>query len=92
MTVEHHADRRRFESPTEHGTAYLSYERSADGKVLDLQHTVVPEAAQGQGVGEGLVKAALDHAREDGLRVIPTCAFVNAWMRRHPETAPLLAR
>lgn len=61
----------------------------ADG-VIDLQHTVVQRSAGGRGVGSALVVAALDHARANGLRVIPTCPFVPAVIARHPEYADLV--
>ena len=61
----------------------------ADG-VIDLQHTVVQPVAEGRGVGSALVVAALDHARAEGLRVLPTCPFVPAVIRRHPEYADLV--
>jgi hypothetical protein len=34
-----------------------------------------------------LVKAAIDSARAEGLRIIAVCPFVRAYLRRHPETA-----
>lgn len=60
------------------------------GDVIDLQHTVVRPPAEGRGVGSALVRAALDHAREHGYRVIPTCSFVPGVVARHPEYADLL--
>ena len=38
-----------------------------------------------------LVRAALAHAREQGLKVRPLCSYVQAYMRRHPEVQSLLA-
>jgi len=61
----------------------------ADG-VIDLQHTVVQRSAGGRGVGSSLVVAALEHARAEGLRVVPTCPFVPAVIARHPEYADLV--
>ena len=46
MTIEHDAARRRFTTKLPSGEAYLSYERPRSG-VLDLQHTIVPEAEDG---------------------------------------------
>ena len=46
--------------------------------------------AAGQGVGSALAKAGLGHARSEGLRVLPTCPFVAAYMREHPEEKDLL--
>ena len=61
------------------------------GDVLMLHHTEVPEALAGQGVAAALVQAALAWARAEGLKVRPTCSYVAAYMRRHPETQDLLA-
>ena len=38
-----------------------------------------------------LVRAAMLHARNEGLRVDPQCSYADAWMRRHPEFDALRA-
>ena len=90
-TVTHDADARRFVAETPDGPAVLAYEPAGQG-VLDLQHTLVPEAERGRGVGEALVRAAVAHARAEGLRLIPTCPFVDAWRRRHPQDAEVFVK
>jgi predicted GNAT family acetyltransferase len=82
--AQHRENGKRFTARTASGLAYISYERP-DQQTIDLQHTVVPEADRGRGVGASLVEAAFNHARENGLRVIPTCPFVKAWLEKHPE-------
>ena len=82
-SIEHDTGGKRFFTRLDAGEAYLSYERPRQG-VLDLQHTIVPPAEQGRGVGESLVRAALDFARENGERIIPTCPFVESWLAQHP--------
>lgn len=89
-TVSDNAAEQRFERDTDHGTAVLSYRR--DGDHLLLTHTEVPEAAEGDGHGGALVRAAFDHARREGLRVVPICPFVAAWVERHPDQADLVDR
>jgi uncharacterized protein len=87
MTVQHDPERSRFFVPLADGEAELFYEPFSED-VLDLQHTEVPPSGQGHGVGDALVRAALAYAREQGLRVIATCPYVQAWLRRHPEERP----
>lgn len=52
---------------------------------LDLVQTEVPEELQDQGIGSSLVDAALNHARANGLKVIPSDPFVAAYVARHPD-------
>lgn len=58
--------------------------------VVVLVHTEVDEAVEGTGVGSQLVRGALDDLRARGLRVVPLCPFVAAYLRRHPEDADLV--
>lgn len=88
-TVRHDTAASRFVADTDGGEAELTYRLTADG-VIVFTHTGVPEAAEGQGVGSALVEAGLAHARAEGLRVMPLCPFVKAYMQRHPETHDLL--
>jgi len=88
--VQHDATARRFFVRLPEGLAYLAYAPAGDG-VIDLQHTVVPPEAQGQGIASVLAHAAFDHARASGLYVIPTCPFVAAWLGAHAEQRDLLA-
>ena len=81
----------------------LRYELVRDGEVLGfllyriepdavvLVHTDVEPAYEGKGLGSVLVKGALDDLREQGVRAIPLCPFVRAYIRRHPEYAPVSA-
>lgn len=64
---------------------YLDFEQTATE--LILRHTEVDGALEGRGVGGALVRAALDHAEEAGLTVVPRCGFVAGWLDRHPERA-----
>ena len=82
--------RSRFELPIQGGMAVAQYE--VDGDVLHMTHTVVPQAAEGQGVGSRLVRGALEEARSRGLKVDPICPFVRAYIDRHAEYEDLVAR
>ena len=86
--VTHKPEDSRFESRLPAGLAVCEYRRV--GPLLVLHHTEVPPALQGQGLAAPLVAAALAWAREQGLRVRPTCSYVAAYMKRHAETQDLL--
>jgi hypothetical protein len=79
----------RFELEREGETAIAEY-RLSEGRLV-FTHTVVPEAIEGRGVGSALIKGALDQVRGEGLKVVPACAFVKAYIDRHEEYRDLLA-
>lgn len=57
---------------------------------LIIDHTGVPDAFRGQGVGLRLVSRAVEDARAAGRKIIPLCPFAAAQFRRHPEWADVL--
>jgi len=89
IDVTHRPAERKFLAVVEGRENSLSY-RQVDGDTLDLQHTWVDPKLRGRGIGERLVRAALDHARDEGLWVIPSCWYVGAIIRRRKEYAPLV--
>lgn len=88
VTVVDNPAEKRFEAQTPHGPAILTYQREA-GRIF-LLHTEVPDALEGRGVGSSLVRTALDQARSEGIGVVPYCAFVQAYLQRHPEYQELV--
>jgi uncharacterized protein len=90
VDVVDNPDKRRYEASIDGELAgYLSYESRPDR--LDLVHTEVLDAFEGQGVGGRLVAATLDDIRSRGLSVTPLCPFAAAFIERHPEFADLVA-
>ena len=85
-----HKARHRFELEVE---GYLATEHyRLDGNVITFVHTEVPKELGGKGVGSKLVQGALDQVRAAGLKLIPECPFVKAWLEKHPDYADLLKR
>lgn len=54
-------------------------------------HTLVPPEIGGRGVAGKLVEALIADARAEGFRIAPTCSYVAAQFKRHPDWADLLA-
>ena len=88
--VIHNEDAHRFEANVDGGLARADYRRK--GNLLEMFHTEVPRPDENRGVAAALVMAALGYARRNGLAILPTCPYVRAYMRKHPETHDLLAR
>ncbi|HEX9953444.1 MAG TPA: GNAT family N-acetyltransferase [Rubricoccaceae bacterium] len=82
--VQHDDAQHRFTLATDEGEAELVYLLDPDGRTI-FAHTIVPESAEGQGVGSRLVRGALAEARRLGWTVVPQCPFVAAYLDRHPE-------
>ncbi len=80
----------RFETTVEGHTAVLDY--ILQGKQFIIPHTEVPEEIGGRGIGSLLARAALDHARTQGLVVVPACPFIADYLRKHPEYQDLLKK
>lgn len=53
--------------------------------VLNAYHTGVRPELEGQGIAAKLFDEMVKYAREHNYRVIPTCSYVLAKFRRHPD-------
>ncbi len=88
LQIEHDPESGRFQAALECGQAYVAYRRRGDA--LDLVSTWVPRQHRHVGIGERMVVHALEYARRNGLRVVPTCPFVPSVLADHPEYADLV--
>jgi predicted GNAT family acetyltransferase len=89
LDIRHDESRQRFETTVDGHLCVADYRLHGD--VMWMTHTGVPAAVGGRGIAAQLVRAALDHARANGLKVEPMCSYVDAYMRRHPEVDDLRA-
>ena len=91
------------EADVSRNDAASRYEVTVDGELagyaefqlahggIQFTHTVVDDAYEGRGIGSRLARAALDDARDQGLRVEPRCSFIKAYIERHPEYLDLVS-
>lgn len=70
-------------------TAEMTFSKAGE-HLLIIDHTEVPDAFRGQGVGLKLVERAVADARTSGKKIIPLCPFAAAQFKRHPEWADVL--
>lgn len=80
-TVRNNPAEKRFEVEADGHLAILEY--ALEEGAIALVHTEVPPQLEGRGLGSKLVKAALDYAEGQGLKVIPQCPFVASYIERH---------
>lgn len=80
--VIHNAGNQRFEMQVEGYLAYLEYELIEH--YMDITHTRVPAPVSGRRIASALTEAALQYAVAHNLRVIPSCSYVEHYMKRRP--------
>jgi predicted GNAT family acetyltransferase len=85
-TITHDPDRQCFSTPE---GATLTYTIEGGRHLFD--HTEVPPSLRGQGVAGQLAKAALEHAKEQGWKVVPACSYIELYIRRHPEYESIIS-
>jgi len=61
------------------------------GNRMVIEHTEVSDELRGRNIGQELVRAAVDFARESGMKVVPTCPFARAVLDKKPEWADVRA-
>ncbi len=69
--------------------AEMTFSKAGDGLII-IDHTEVPDAFRGQGIGVKLVTRAVEDARKAGKKIIPLCPFAKAQFLRHKEWADVL--
>lgn len=89
LDITHNKQTNRFETAVDGQTGYVSYQDNGDTLVYD--HTEVPEALSGRGIGSALIKHALDFARAHDKKVVPQCPFVASYIDKHPDYQDLVA-
>lgn len=69
--------------------AEMTYFYSGDGEIT-IDHTEVDKSLRGKGVGEDLVKEGVSFARENNLKIVPTCPFTKKVIDETPEYQDVL--
>jgi len=88
-TVTDNAARQRFELEIDGQVVFADYRRR--GSVVIVPHVEAPVALRGTGASGQLMAGMLALLRERGERIVPTCSYAAAWIRRHPEFLDVLA-
>lgn len=89
ITFEDGGSKGRYVYRADGAEAEMTFTRAGESLVI-IDHTGVPDAFRGQGVGAALVTRAVAEFRAAGKKVMPLCTFAAAQFRRHPEWADLL--
>ena len=71
--------------------AEMTYSRASPTLII-IDHTDVPDALRGRGVGAALVQRAVEEARREGFKILPLCPFAKAQFERHADWGDVLHR
>ena len=74
----------RYELRRDGGVAATAQYRNEGGAVR-FTHTEVDERFEGQGLASRLAAFALDDVKTRGLKAIPQCEFIAAYIARHEK-------
>lgn len=69
--------------------AEMTYTWAGNDRII-IDHTEVDDSLRGQGVGEKLVRMAVDFAREREISIIPLCPFARAIFNKYEELRDVL--
>lgn len=89
-TFSHDPDNRLFIVEQDGHQGTVSYQQAGPG-VLDFQSTYIPHVLRNRHLGTRLVHYALDWARQNNQRVIPSCWFVRVAMENDKTYGALRA-
>lgn len=89
MNVLNNERKSRFEVEVDGQMGVADYRLRGDR--IEFTHTEVPPSLRGEGVAQALAREGLEHARREGLEVVPTCQFIRGYIEKHPEYRELVA-
>ena len=69
--------------------AEMTFSKAGD-KLLIIDHTEVSEKLKGKGAGKQLVAAAVEYARNKGIKILPLCPFAKAVFDKTPDFQDVL--
>jgi hypothetical protein len=65
---------------------------SVAGSKVIIDHTQVDDVLRGKGAGEQLVRAAVEWARKEDVKLLPLCPFARSVFQKTPEYADVLVK
>lgn len=69
--------------------AEMTFSRASPHLII-IDHTAVPDALRGLGVGQALALHAVEDARAGGWKIIPLCPFMRAQTLKHAEWSDVI--
>jgi len=77
---------------TQDGKRLARMTYSVAGKRVIIDHTEVDDVLRGKNAGAQLVRAAVDWARKENVKLLPLCPFARSVFEKTPEYADVLVK
>lgn len=71
--------------------AYADYRLTDGDAVAEFHHTLTLPVHRGKGYAAEVIARSLADVRAAGRKVVPTCWYVDGYLRDHPDVADLRA-
>ncbi|WP_047986054.1 GNAT family N-acetyltransferase [Ornithinibacillus californiensis] len=63
-------------------SAEITYQKDPSGNLV-VEHTFVSDELRGQGIAGQLVEKVINHARQEGIKLIPECTYAKKYIEKH---------
>lgn len=80
--ILHQIDRQQFVCTVDGKLSRLAYRR-LDASTVEAYSTQVPAELRGQGIADRLARSFYDWCQAEGLTIVPTCSYIEVWLRRN---------
>lgn len=80
--ILHQPDQQQFVCVVDGQLSRLAYRR-LDANTVEAYSTQVPSELRGKGIADRLARSFYDWSQAEGLTIIPTCSYIDVWLRRN---------
>ena len=75
---------------SQNALAEITFVPDGESKII-VNHTYVSESLRGQGIALKLVEKVIEYARQENIKIIPLCSYVEKVMTRNEEYKDVLS-
>jgi predicted GNAT family acetyltransferase len=86
--IQHNTNERRFEMHIDGKVSFMQY--SPINRGIEIKHTEVDKSLEGNGIAGVLARHAIQYARNNNLRILPSCPYMRVFMRQNTEYHDLI--
>jgi len=85
ITFTNHPEAERYVAEIDGEVVGYTVYHIRQGGIYFFVHTEIEPSHSGKGIGQTLVRQALDDVRTNGATIVPLCPYVAAFIQKNPE-------